>query len=129
MKCSTSCHCSHSVRGKSCLAQYFSCEAITAAESSYQSTSVSSLLFPVSSTRSSYFPAPFMNPALPRLCICSAISPSLSFSAVRLCPSVCLYTLTLSSLPSQHCSSWLPESQPPLSIPLSSRYHPLNEVR
>lgn len=131
---------SHLSERKSCLAQCFGCEAITPGESSYQPASVdfylcTSLPFSHSLFLTPLF-APCMNPALPLLRICSATSLPLSLSLspspssyVCLCPSVCLYTLTPSSLPSQHCSSWLPESQPPLSIPRSSHYHPLNEVR
>lgn len=57
-----------------------------------------------------------------------SLSPSPSSDASPR-PSVCPCILTLSSLPSQHCSRWLPESQPPLSIPRSSRNHPLTEER
>lgn len=113
---------------RSCLAQYFPCEAITALHFSYQLASVDFYLStPLPFSHSLRLTLPFMNPALPqRLSLSLSFSPS---SYVCLCRSVCLYTLTLSSLPSQHCSSWLPESQPPLSIPHSSHSHPLNEVR
>lgn len=116
---------------KSCLAQYFLCEAITAVESSYQLASVDfylctshtlsfSLSLPAWTRLYLVYASVLLSPSLP---------PSSLSSYVCLCPSVCLYTLTLSSLPSQHCSSCLPESQPLLSIPHSSHYHPLNEVR
>lgn len=105
-------------------------EAIAAVESSCQLASVNFYLstpLPFSSFffRSQYEPS-FTSSA--HLSGYLSLSPSSSpFSCV--CRSVCLYTLTLSSLPSQHCSSWLPGSQPPLSIPHSSHSSPLNRAR
>ena len=117
---------------RSCLAQYFPCEAITALHFSYQLASVDFYLstplpFSLSPSHSAVHEPSFTSTTHLSLSLSLSLSSSPS-SYVCLCRSVCLYTLTLSSLPSQHCSSWLPESQPPLSIPHSSHSHPLNEV-
>lgn len=122
---------------KSCLAQQFHCEAITGVESSYQLASVNfylstSLPFSYSFCLRSLLHSLHEPSFTSSTHLHSYLSVSLTLflsSSVCLCRSVCLYPLTLSSLPSQHCSSWLPESQPPLSIPHSSNSHPLNKVR
>lgn len=72
-----------------------------------------------------------VNSTLPCLCRCAAnltlsLLPFFLSLSVLLCAcrSVCLFTLTLSSLLSQHCSSWLPESQTPWLISHSSPLSP-----
>lgn len=119
---------SHQILRKSCFSQNFPSEAISAAELSHQASSSADFY---SSSPSllricGVFFTPRMNSAflLPSICAATSLSSSVCF-----CRSVCLDLLTPSSLPSPDCSSWLPESQPLLSMPHYTHSHPLNKVR
>lgn len=93
---------------KSCLAQNFHRGAISAEEFCYQLASVHSYLSsPLSALCCVFSPPLWTQLFISSICIAASLPPS----SVCLCRSVCLYSLTPSSLPSQHCSSRLPESQ------------------